>query len=266
MCFSLAQDCESIEYVYDQLHSGSYSECEFNIDCIAVWGHCDIGLGGCHYAVNEENYPSGEINELANLWLEGDCMEWVCDCAGLPNVQCVNGYCQLAYCYDSNPEGCFNSGCPDGYECLVLPNDCIPSSCGCDEFYGFWSCTEDCGGGTCVEISPGDMNDDGMINVLDIIIIVNLILDNEYNVSADLNNDQNINILDIVLLIEIILNPELLPEECYIVPEIGPCDGICPTYFFNQETNECEEFITGCCGVEAFDSMAQCQNACEWFN
>ena len=261
--FGFAVECEDIEFDYDQLHSGNYAECIFNQDCMAVWGHCDVGLGGCHYAVNEENYPDGQISELVSIWLEEDCMEWVCDCSALPNVQCLNNYCQLAYCYDPNPEGCFNSGCPDGYECIDDPNYCVPSSCGCDEFYGEWTCTEDCGGGTCVQMLPGDMNDDNELNVLDIILIVNIILSNEYNNLADINNDETINVLDIVQLVNIILNPTFLPEDCYIEPEVGPCDGICPTYFYNHETNQCEEFITGCCGVEAFDSMEECQNICE---
>jgi hypothetical protein len=63
--------------------------------------------------------------------------------------------------------------------------------------------------------------------------------------------------------ISLISNPELLPEDCYIVPEVGPCDGICPTYYYNQNSNECEEFITGCCGVEAFETMEGCINTCE---
>ncbi len=52
-------------------------------------------------------------------------------------------------------------------------------------------------------------------------------------------------------------------QACSIMPEVGPCDGICPTYYFNQNTNQCEEFITGCCGIEAFDSMQSCIDACE---
>ena len=52
-------------------------------------------------------------------------------------------------------------------------------------------------------------------------------------------------------------------QECSIMPEVGPCDGICPTYYFNQNTNQCEEFITGCCGIEAFDSMQSCIDVCE---
>ena len=52
-------------------------------------------------------------------------------------------------------------------------------------------------------------------------------------------------------------------EGFYIETEVGPFDGICPTYYNNQNTNQCEEFITGCCGVEAFGSMQICIDACQ---
>jgi len=52
-------------------------------------------------------------------------------------------------------------------------------------------------------------------------------------------------------------------QECYLMPEAGPCDGICTTYYYNQDSNECEEFIFGCCGPEAFDTMQGCIDACE---
>ena len=59
-------------------------------------------------------------------------------------------------------------------------------------------------------------------------------------------------------------NPELLPEECYLEPDVGPCDGICPGYFYNQETEECEEFAWGCCeGMVPFDTLEECINTCE---
>ena len=51
----------------------------------------------------------------------------------------------------------------------------------------------------------GDLNGDGTIDVLDIIILVNLILFGEYNTNADLNEDGCINILDIVIYRNIIL-------------------------------------------------------------
>ena len=106
---------------------------------------------------------------------------------------------------------------------------------------------------------------DEIINVLDVIILVNHIL-SPASVEldgADINYDGDVNVLDVIQLIIIILDLEPLPEVCFIVPEVGPCDGICPTYYYNQNTNQCEEFITGCCGVEAFNTMQDCQNSCE---
>ena len=113
-----------------------------------------------------------------------------------------------------------------------------------------------------------DMNQDDLLNVQDIVLLVGIILDNivsnDFQIYAgDLNNDSNIDVLDIVELINIILISNTLPEDCYIVPEVGPCDGICPTYYYNQSINQCEEFITGCCGVEAFNTLQECQNICE---
>ena len=108
----------------------------------------------------------------------------------------------------------------------------------------------------------GDVNSDQIINVLDIVFLINFIIEGGFIYSGDMNQDNTINVQDIVLLVQNILNPPL-DEECFIIPEIGPCDAICPTYFYNQNTNQCEEFITGCCGVEAFDTMEECQNNCE---
>ena len=53
----------------------------------------------------------------------------------------------------------------------------------------------------------GDINDDGLVNILDIIITINIILGlDETDELADLNNDGLINILDIVLIVNIILS------------------------------------------------------------
>ena len=260
--------CDEIEENYLELHSEEYTECEYDIDCMSVWGDCDISLGGCHYAVNILNYSEEEINEQVALWLENECMSSVCDCMDLPNVVCNNSNCELAYCSEPNPAGCIQTGCQEGYEC-VDNVECTPSQCYCDDSYGYWSCTEDCGGGTCVEVySLGDINNDFQINVLDIVLLVSFILmideptDIEFS-AGDINLDENLNILDVVAVVQLILNNNILPEDCYVVPEVGPCDGICPTYYYNQITNQCEEFITGCCGVEAFNTLQECQNTCE---
>ena len=57
-----------------------------------------------------------------------------------------------------------------------------------------------------LEFISGDINGDNSINIQDIILAVNLVLNNEYNIIADLNLDGTINILDIIQLVNIILN------------------------------------------------------------
>ena len=55
-------------------------------------------------------------------------------------------------------------------------------------------------------IAFGDINSDGIINILDVVQMVNLVLANEYDENGDLNEDGIINILDIVQLANIIIN------------------------------------------------------------
>ena len=56
------------------------------------------------------------------------------------------------------------------------------------------------------DMDIGDMNQDGVLNILDVILITNIILnENVYNELADLNQDGGINVLDVILLIAIIL-------------------------------------------------------------
>ena len=52
----------------------------------------------------------------------------------------------------------------------------------------------------------GDLNSDEIINIQDIVLLVSIILSDEYNALADMNNDEIINVQDIILLINIILN------------------------------------------------------------
>ena len=57
----------------------------------------------------------------------------------------------------------------------------------------------------------GDLNEDSLVNVVDIVLMVNLIIDDNGNIddylcSSDFNQDSLINIQDIVLLVSLILN------------------------------------------------------------
>jgi dienelactone hydrolase len=60
----------------------------------------------------------------------------------------------------------------------------------------------------CYENILGDLNNDYIVNVLDIIVIVNYILDPSINQTSnlDINNDNDINVIDVLELINIILN------------------------------------------------------------
>ena len=73
------------------LQQSDYILCEEDSDCISVWGDCGVGLGGCHYSVNEQNYHETAVDHLVNLWTVANCMEWVCDCMSLPESFCNNG-------------------------------------------------------------------------------------------------------------------------------------------------------------------------------
>ena len=55
----------------------------------------------------------------------------------------------------------------------------------------------------------GDVNGDGLLNILDIVIIANIILGSaEYVPQADVNQDTELNILDIVILANMILDED----------------------------------------------------------
>jgi uncharacterized protein (TIGR02145 family) len=64
--------------------------------------------------------------------------------------------------------------------------------------------------GTCEYPSIGDISMDGLIDVSDIVMTVDVILvGSDYIFYMDLNRDNDINIVDVVMLIDVILNPYL---------------------------------------------------------
>ena len=57
-----------------------------------------------------------------------------------------------------------------------------------------------------VNILPGDVNNDGLINILDVVSTVNIVLGMaDWVDAADYNDDGVINVLDIVSIVNIIL-------------------------------------------------------------
>jgi len=122
----------------------------------------------------------------------------------------------------------------------------------------------------------GDVNGDDDINVLDVVAIIGFIInpgepsDSEF-LAGDYNQDGELNVLDVVAIVYLIINPEEeeeeeeeLPDECYLIPDPGPCFGYMPMYYYNLDLGQCEMFVYGgCAGLVPFESLAECQNTCE---
>lgn len=53
-------------------------------------------------------------------------------------------------------------------------------------------------------------------------------------------------------------------EVCRLPADTGPCDGVCPRFFFNACTGQCEPFTWGCCEGNAnnFETLAECEEFC----
>ena len=74
----------------------------------------------------------------------------------------------------------------------------------------YLDCGEECGGDDCPSAGSGDVNDDGTLNVLDIVAIVTAILGDGFQdecsaASADVTGDGDVNVLDIVAIVTAIL-------------------------------------------------------------
>jgi len=111
----------------------------------------------------------------------------------------TNGNVGLGVCdSDLDPfNGCFDISTFDTptSDCAGIPGgDAVEDECGvCDG-----------NGSPCS--SNGDVNSDGVINIQDVIILINVILDSEeFNSVNDINSDGNVDILDIIQLVNMIL-------------------------------------------------------------
>ncbi len=55
-----------------------------------------------------------------------------------------------------------------------------------------------------------------------------------------------------------------LAERCSLVPDPGRCKARMERYFYDPESQSCQVFYWGGCGgVVPFETLADCQQACE---
>ena len=94
---------------------------------------------------------------------------------------------------DNGPWRIIDYNCEElGWDC----GDCNPDWDGTDPS---GLCGDDC-------LFPGDVNNDSILNILDIVSMITLILDGEYDECGDVNSDDILNVLDVVIFVNIILS------------------------------------------------------------
>ena len=87
---------------------------------------------------------------------------------------------------------------------------------------------------TCEEY--GDINSDGQINVIDVVLLVSNILDDTINENGDINQDDLLNVIDVVLLVDIILNQDNIPEAGLFISQQYQEDEL--TFFYDLVYSE----------------------------
>ena len=97
-------------------------------------------------------------------------------------------------------------------------NQFIVRSASGNEFYKFWVTNYYNSNGTSgfitivfdlinsIDFILGDVNQDNIIDILDVVLTVNIIMGFEYNQAADVNQDGLSNVLDLVMMVDWIMN------------------------------------------------------------
>ena len=143
----------------------------------------DIGAGDCNFACNDENTWSynGTYYHDHDTW------------GVYPNATGV-AICSFSECTGNIP-GCQTTEYKGIEETKMILDSPHIAAGAYIEFLGMVS-----------SIVFGDINQDGDVNVLDIVLLVDTILSGDIITGGDINQDGAVNILDIVALIGIILN------------------------------------------------------------
>jgi len=211
-------------------------ECDGTVDCAGVCdgyamvddcGVCSDNYYCYDYVTHQTNtdFPCDGATEVLVLPDSDYNADWNAsceDCNGVANGDALVDdcdECQLSYCYDYvTHEVNYDFPCDGPTEMYVAADD--PSN-------PYWNMAQDCNGecggdavidecGVCggTGIQTGDLNDDCMINVLDIVFLVQIIVNGEtFEDTADLNNDGTVNILDVVQLVGYVINGSMRSSD-----------------------------------------------------
>ena len=176
--------------------------------CENTWSDPFLGEQCCDVAFDQWGYDC-EYMENEYGW---DCTG--CSCPYDEFSVCGDEYCTAYETIDNCPLDCTLNGCNTANQVddCSGDGDCVPESWigdgYCDSEAQPFGVDLTCyanDGGDCPS-QTGDFNNDGFVNVADIVLIIDMILEYEENLDLDLNADDTLNIQDIMIIIYIILN------------------------------------------------------------
>jgi len=64
------------------------------------------------------------------------------------------------------------------------------------------------------------------------------------------------NLFQLLLFLPCII---IAQNPCTLPPDPGPCLAAIPAYFYNQESQQCEQFTWGGCGIIPFETLQNCE-------
>ncbi len=185
------------------------------------------------------------IDMADDMYVDGDG-----DGVSLPDMGAIEWYPLVFGCMDQ-------IACNYDYEANIDDGSCEYPEANHDcagDCLIYIDCLGVCGGGASYDncgvcdgddsscLFLGDMNYDGYVNVMDIVMTVDLVLMNQFDEVADVNEDGHLNVLDIVMLVDWVLNG--LPSNmgctdelaCNYDPDIDTDDGSC---IYPEENYDC---------------------------
>ena len=183
-----------------------WSQCD---QCEDVWFDSYWGEQCCDVAWDQWGFDCAYMESEYGWNCEG------CSCPHDENSICGDGYCTGTETIENCLSDCTANGCNTSNQVDdCFDEDCCPTSWigdgyeDCEEPNNF-GCDLSCynnDGGDCPGGMLGDLNEDQILNILDIVLMLNIVLNDEYSSTADINNDEIINVLDIVQLVNMVLN------------------------------------------------------------
>ena len=248
--------------------------CEYEVDCAGTCGgdlewDCAGICGGdnssydgcCGLPPNDDCTDDCVIDDLGQCCTPqdvdgcgicfGDGTD--CECSGDLEVDC----CGVCGGDNSSCSNCCGMPFPD--DCSET---CYEDNCGTCDADSSNDCVQDCAGvwGGDLEIDEcdvcggdntscqqlGDLNGDGTINVIDIVMAVDLILNDNYDLVGDVNEDGQLNVIDIVILVDWVLNgmPEADSDGDGVIDE-DDSDPNNPYQCSDLDGDTCDDCSTG---------------------